>query len=219
MKTERIILLGFALSNISALIYEVTWSRELTYVFGTSVHAISTVLTSFMAGLALGSYIFGKRADASPNPIKLFAKLEIGIGIYGLLTLGLFGLLSYPYFILQNTFNGSFLLHYAQFWLAFIALIIPTTFIGATFPVMSKLYARELDDVGKKVGVVYSADTIGAAAGAFGAGFILIPFFGHNDTIATAAAINILVGVFIYNMPPELAPKKAKESAGGRKDD
>jgi spermidine synthase len=218
MKTEKILLLGFALSNISALIYEVTWSRELTYVFGTSVHAISTVLTSFMSGLALGSYIFGKRADATPNPVKLFAKLEIGIGIYGLLTLGLFGLLTYPYFILHNTFHASFLFHYAQFWLAFLALIIPTTFIGATFPVMSKLYARELDDVGAKVGVVYSADTIGAAAGAFAAGFILIPFFGHNDTIILAAVINILVGAFIYNLPFESTPKKARRKRGRKKE-
>jgi spermidine synthase len=210
MKTERIILLGFTLSNISALIYEVTWSRELTYVLGTSVHAISTVLTAFMTGLALGSYIYGKRVDKSQNPIKLFAKLEIGIGLYGLLTLSLFELLHYPYFVLHNTFHESFLFHYAQFWLAFIALLIPTTFIGATFPVMSKLYTRDFDRLGSKVGTVYFADTIGAATGAFAAGFILIPFFGHNDTITLAAVINILVGAFIYNLRLEKMPKKRK---------
>lgn len=200
MKTEKILLIGFALSNMSALIYEVTWSRELTYIFGTSVYAISTVLTSFMTGLALGSYIFGKYVDKTPNPMKLFAKLEIGIGIYGIMTLGIFKLLPYPYLILYNLFHESFLFHYVQFWLCFTALLIPTTFIGATFPVMSKLHARKLDELGKKVGVVYSADTMGAALGSFASGFLLIPFFGHSDTIAFAGAINIIVGMVIYNL-------------------
>lgn len=217
MKTERILLIGFALSNISALIYEVTWSRELTYVFGTSVHAISTVLTSFMTGLALGSYVFGKYVDRSPDPLKLFAKLEIGIGIYGVATIGIFKLLPYPYFFLHSVLQGSFFFHYAQFWLSFIALLIPTTFIGATFPVMSKLHAREFDKIGKKVGVVYSVDTTGAALGAFAAGFLLIPLFGHNDTIAIAAVINIAVGAFIYNLPHEPVHKKKSRRRGGKR--
>jgi len=63
MKTEKILLIGFALSSMSALIYEVVWAKELAYVFGTSVYAISTVLTTFMLGLALGSYFIGKLAD------------------------------------------------------------------------------------------------------------------------------------------------------------
>lgn len=200
MKTEKTLLICFALSNVSALIYEVTWGRELTYVFGTSVYAISTVLTAFMSGLALGSYVFGKYADRTPSPLKLFAKLEIGIGIYGIMTLGIFKLLPYPYFTLYNLFHGSFLFHYVQFWLCFVVLLIPTTFIGATFPVMNKLYARDLDGLGKKVGVVYSADTLGAAVGSFAAGFILIPLFGHNDATAIAVMINLVVGACIYNL-------------------
>lgn len=217
MKTEKILLIGFTLSNVSALIYEVTWSRELTYIFGTSVHAISTVLTSFMTGLALGSYFFGKYVDRAPDPVKLFAKLEVGIGVYGIATLGIFNLLPYPYFILHSTFHESFFFHYAQFWLSFIALLIPTTFIGATFPVMSKLHAREFDELGKKVGVVYSADTAGAALGAFASGFFLIPLFGHHETIALAAVINIAVGTFIYNIPREPAPEKKSKKKRGKK--
>ena len=68
MNKESVYLVGFFLSMVSALIYEVVWGRELTYVFGTSVYAVSTVLTSFMSGLAIGSYTFGRLADKTKNP-------------------------------------------------------------------------------------------------------------------------------------------------------
>jgi len=207
MKLDKILLIGFALSNMSALVYQVVWSRSLTYIFGTSVYAISTVLTCFMAGLALGSFWMGRLADKG-DALKLFAFLEIGIGIYGVLIIGIFKLLPYPYFSLYHLFHGSFLFGLSQFGLCFIALILPTTFIGATFPVMSKLHAKKFNELhakkfnelGEKVGIVYSADTIGAAIGAFSAGFILIPLIGHSKTMVFAAIINLIVGAIVYDL-------------------
>ena len=85
--TKRIILLIiFTLSGMTALIYEVIWMRQLTLIFGTTLYAVSMVLSVFMAGLALGSIIFGRLVDRSKNPLRLYAYLEGGIGVYVLFT-------------------------------------------------------------------------------------------------------------------------------------
>jgi spermidine synthase len=200
MKIVNILLIGFALSNMSALIYEVAWSRELTYVFGTSVYAISTILTCFMTGLGIGSFWIGRLADKSKNPLRLFALLELGIGIYGILVIWIFSLLVHPYQFLHSMFYGTFLFVFSQFVLAFATLIIPTTFIGATFPIMSKIYTKKYTLLGEKVGVVYSLDTVGAAIGSFSSGFLLIPILGLSKTIIFAALINLAVSWAIYNL-------------------
>jgi spermidine synthase len=206
MRDHRVLLFGFALSNMAALVYEVVWGRELGYVFGTTVYAISTVLTAFMAGLALGSFFFGRLADKR-DPVRLFAFLELGIGIYGIVTIWLFGAISHPFLIIARYFSGApFLL--LQVLLAFAVLIVPTTFIGGTFPVMSKIHARRFKELGAKVGTVYSLDTLGAAAGAFLSGFLLIPRLGLDTTTLAAALVNLAVGATVYYRFPQKALRK-----------
>lgn len=203
MDKRRIYLAAFFVSNIAALIFEVVWGRELTHVFGTSVYAVSTVLTSFMSGLALGSYIFGRLVDVSKNPEKLFARLEIGLGVYGLFTIYLFDVVSLPYGDLHRAFHGGLLFNFIEFLLAFFLLLIPTTFMGATFPVITKLYHEKFDELGSDVGKVYTVDMLGAATGSFVSGFLLIPILGHTKTIILASFLNVLVGLFIYDMAEE----------------
>jgi len=223
MKTEKILLIGFALSSMSALIYEVVWAKELAYVFGTSVYAISTVLTTFMLGLALGSYFIGKLADRISNPKRLFAILELSIGIYGILIIALFKLIPYPYKFFHHIFHEDglyFLSHvglHGQFFLLVIFLmsllimLIPTTLIGGTFPVMSKIYAKEFDELGEKVGKVYSLDTIGAATGSYLSAVWLMPRLGLNRTTLFAAFVNLLVGVIIYEISNDTVLKTVEK--------
>src|SRR3989338_8173260 len=77
-------LICFFFSGAAGLIYEVVWTRMLTQVFGNTTYAIATVLSSFMAGLALGSYLFGRIADRGKNGFLLYGDLEFGVGLYGL---------------------------------------------------------------------------------------------------------------------------------------
>lgn len=105
---KLILLFGFFLSGMAALIYEVVWTRPLSLIFGSTIYAVSTMLSAFMAGLALGAYILSKYSDKLKNPLYVFALLEVGIGIYGLLIIGLFNILPYPYLWLWNKFNPSF---------------------------------------------------------------------------------------------------------------
>ncbi len=82
--------LCFFFSGVAGLIYEVVWTRMLTQIFGNTTYAIATVLAAFMAGLAIGSYVFGRIADRGKNDFMLYGILEAGVGIYGLVVPWLF---------------------------------------------------------------------------------------------------------------------------------
>src|SRR5215813_7143878 len=89
---RRTVALLFLASGFSGLVYQVAWVRLLTPVFGVTAYAISTVIASFMGGLALGSYVAGRVIDGRRDPLRIYALLEAGIGAYALLTPLLFGL-------------------------------------------------------------------------------------------------------------------------------
>lgn len=196
------ILIAFCLSNVSVLMYQVIWGRQLGYIFGTTMYAVSTVLAGFMAGLAMGSYYFGKLVDRYKNPVKLFSYLEIAIGISGLAMTGIFKILSFIYPFLYGVFSWNqqvFII--SLFSLTFIILVIPTTLMGGTFPVISKIYNNELKGIGKDISVVYSADTLGACIGVLLGGFVLLPLVGLRETTTVAALINLILGIFILRRP------------------
>jgi spermidine synthase len=192
------ILLGFCLSGMAALIYEVAWTRLLQLVFGTTVYAVSTMLTAFMAGLALGSWLVGRYTDRIKNHFLAFCLLEAGIGIYGILLIPIFSALPSVYLGLFHTFHSSFrVFSFFQFLLCFSVLIIPTTLMGGTFPVVSKIYTRRMEELGKDIGNIYSVNNLGAVLGSFSAGFLFIPFIGVRNTIIAAASLNIFVAILI----------------------
>ncbi|HSC69758.1 MAG TPA: spermidine synthase, partial [Candidatus Methylomirabilis sp.] len=98
----------FFLSGATGLIYEVVWARMLTQIFGNTTHAIATVLSAFMAGLALGSYSFGKLVDARRNALLAYGLLEGGVGIYALLVPSLLTLTQQAYTRLYGLVDVSF---------------------------------------------------------------------------------------------------------------
>jgi spermidine synthase len=89
---RRLVVVLFLASGFSGLVYQVAWVRLLTPVFGVTAYAISTVIASFMGGLALGSYVAGRLIDRRRDPLRVYALLEAGIGAYALLTPSLFEL-------------------------------------------------------------------------------------------------------------------------------
>ncbi|PIW21574.1 MAG: hypothetical protein COW32_09245 [Candidatus Aquicultor secundus] len=185
---------AFAFSGMAALIYEVIWTRELSLVFGSTVYAVSMMLTAFMSGLSLGAFLGGRWADRSKNLIALFGTLELGIGIFGLLTIPLIQVLPTLYFLVYNTLKPSFyLFFFFQLLLSFVIMLIPTTFMGATFPVVTKINTASIEKLGNDVGNVYSINTVGSILGSLGAGFFLIPLIGVKATTFTAAGLNLLV--------------------------
>jgi spermidine synthase len=188
--------LCFLCSGATGLIYEVLWTRILGLVFGHTVFAITTVLAAFMAGLGLGSYLFGGVADRSARPLQLYGLFEVGIGVYALITPFLFSRAEAIYIPLHRTFGFSFFtFSLLQFLLIFLILLIPTTLMGATLPVLSRFFVRSLDLLGGQVGRLYALNTFGAVLGTYAAGFHLIPTLGVRTTLLLAAIANIGIGV------------------------
>jgi spermidine synthase len=210
-KNIRLILFtSFFLSGASALVYQVVWMRVFGLVFGVTIFAVSTVLTAFMTGLALGSLYFGRLIDKHKEPLKVFAYLELGIGLFALLFPLLFQGLTYIYVYTHQQLATSFYLSsLIRFAVSFLFLLIPTTLMGGTLPVLSKFFIRKLKKLGWDIGHLYSVNNLGAVLGCFAAGFFLIQTVGVRTTINIAAAINILVAAVIFIMRGRLTVPQA----------
>jgi len=198
-KIKNVLLIAFALSGMAALMYEVIWARQLTLIFGTTLYAISTVLVVFMAGLALGSLIFGRIVDKSKNPLRIYAYLEGGIGIYVLFTPIIFALINNAQIYFAHNFSIDFTgFSLIRFGLSFIALIIPATLMGGTLPVIVKFFVRMQGELGGYVGKLYALNTLGGVLGSFLVGFALVLLLGVQGTIYLAVAINLLVAAVVF---------------------
>src|SRR5262245_39315836 len=181
--------------GVSALIYEVTWVRLLSLGFGVSVYAVSAVLTAYMGGLALGSWLFGRiaaRVDVRPGALlRLYALLQLGAGFFALLSPFVFGWLASLYVLVYREFAPDFyLFNLLRFGLAALVLLLPTTLMGGTLPVMSQLLARQEQRRGADLGALYAANTFGGVVGAFASGLLLIRWLGVQQTIYLAVAID-----------------------------
>jgi len=193
---RKILIVIFLISGMAGLVYEVVWVRMLTLVFGATTYAVSTVLFSFMAGLALGSYFFGRKIDSVRSPLRVYGFLELGIGIYALLVPGIIEILNEAYVSMFSEDIPNFLTYSLfRFVFATAVLLVPTTLMGGTLPVLSRHYVRGLGTLGWDVGVLYTINTLGAVFGVLLAGFFLEATFGVNKSIQIAAAANILIGI------------------------
>lgn len=196
---RRAILLGFFLSGFAALVYEVVWTQLLTLAFGASAYSFSLMLAAFFTGLGLGGYAAGKYIGIKKDPVKIFACIELGIGISSMSILLFFNKIEILLLIFYNI-TGSFYLFMASiFFISFIFMLVPTTLMGATLPVISRIYANNKDSVGRDIGTVFSSNTFGAIFGSFAAGFIMIPALGLAKTTIAAAMINILAAIMVFH--------------------
>src|SRR6266545_3382798 len=127
-KILRIVAACFFLSGATGLIYEVLWARMLGLVFGATTLAVSTVLAAFMGGLALGSALAGRSGSSVRRPVRAYGLLEIGIALYALAW--------------QHFQPGFFVFSLWRFLLSCVMLLIPTTLMGATLPLLSAALVR-----------------------------------------------------------------------------
>ncbi len=184
----------FMLSGASGLIYQVVWVRMLSLVFGVTAYAISTVLSSFFAGLALGSFLAGRMSDRLRQPLRAYAGAEVLIAVLGLLTPVAFAIARWVYIGIYDYLPVSGLgpLSAVRFVLAFIILLVPTTLMGATLPLILRSSLARAEGFTRNLSVLYAANTFGAMAGAFLAGFELIGRFGLRGSLVIAAICNLI---------------------------
>ena len=203
--TLRILPLLFFASGASSLIFETIFTRLLTYSFGNTAHAVSTVLAAFLGGLALGAYLIGRWVDRRPPSLWIYGLLELFVGVYCLFIPELFALLTQAYVGLNHLFDfGPAALTAVRFGLAAVVILIPTVMMGGTLPALARFVTAGQRDAPWRISRLYAWNTLGAALGALASTYLLMPSWGVGGTIWFAVGINALIFAAITCLAPRV---------------
>ncbi|MFJ4289353.1 fused MFS/spermidine synthase [Cupriavidus sp. NPDC089707] len=192
-------LLLFA-SGAAGLIYQVLWIKQLALVVGVDVHAVTTAVGAFFAGLALGGWLFGRVADRHAQPLRLYAWLEIAVLALAIGATLALARAAAPFAWLESRVG---LLAWA---LPFVLVILPAAAMGGTLPVLMRVLASRAGQVGTHGGRLYAANTAGAIAGTLLAGFVLIPWLGITGSALAAATLNGFAAVVALALASRAMP-------------
>jgi len=187
----------FIASGFAGLIYQSIWTSYLGLFLGHSAHAQSLVLILFMGGMALGAWLVSRHSERLGNPLLWYAAIELLIGLLGLVFNQLYGWSTTLAYDVLFPGAGNLGGVNAARWTISVLLVLPQCILlGATFPLMSAGFLRLRPDAdGKVIAGLYFTNSIGAAAGALVATYLLVPRVGLPGTVMTAGLINILVAV------------------------
>ena len=187
----------FFLSGATGLVYELLWVRVLYQTFGSTIQSVTTVVAAYMGGLGLGAWLLGRRADRHPRPAALYGVLEVAIGVFGLISPLVLGLAHRLYLGIAGTLQlGSAVSVALRFGLAALVLLVPTTLMGGTLPVVTRAFmGADRGELRRSLGLLYGLNTLGAVAGTALAGFLLIELVGIRASLWGTAAVNLALGV------------------------
>ena len=195
------ILLLFIGSGAAALIYEIVWFQMLTLVLGSSAVSVGVLLATFMGGMCLGSFLLPRLVSAKPHPLRVYAVLELAIGVFGLLLLVVMPVAGRVY----TTWGGYGLTGFLLRGLvASVCLLPPTLAMGATLPAVSRWVETTPRGVAW-LGFFYAGNIVGAVAGALIAGFYLLRVYDVTVATFVAAAINGAVGALAMVLATRIA--------------
>ncbi len=211
--TQRSLLLIFALSGFSGLIYESVWSQYLKLFLGHSAYAQAMVLMIFMGGMAVGAWLLSRLSSRIPNLFLGYALIEGAIGIFGLLFHPLFETINHWSFTVIIPQLGSPALVYLYKLLAALALILPqSVLLGTTFPLMCGGYIRKFSSVpGQSISLLYFFNSLGAALALLISTFYLIDKLGLPGTLFTAGLLNIAIAIVMYGVSKQAIAIPVKE--------
>ena len=180
----------FFLSGIAALVYQVCWQRMLFVAFGVDIESVTIIVSTFMFGLGVGALIGGDLADRFPKHLlTMFSIIELTIGVFGFLSHTLIPAVGA--IAIQGSLPTMALVN-------FFLLLVPTTMMGATLPILVAYVVRSYKSIGVSIGLLYFVNTLGAALGAASTGLVSFYFFGLTATIYAAATLNVLVSAVVW---------------------
>lgn len=200
-KVIKIALLGIFISGITGMLYEVVWIRLLSLILGSSTYSFSLMLAAFILGITIGSVLISKFMPKDKFTFLAFGFCEIGIGLSLILSLPFYERL--PFFFLKlsrlfvRTPENFIFYESSKFLLAILVMLIPTVFLGMTFPMVSKISTRRLEFLGKKIGNAFAFNSFGNIVGASLTGLALIPVLGLKHTLELGIIINLGLGILI----------------------
>lgn len=189
----------FLLSGLAGIVYQIGWARQFALVFGTTEVAVALVLASYMAGLGLGAWLVQRFLPVIERPVRVYAVLEL---IVGASAVALVPALIAGSEWLQRILVGQQRdlpaidqlggISFVYAGCAFVALALPTICMGATLPLLTRHVVQSDRQTGRRVGLLFTANTAGAVAGALITTGWLLPTLGLTRTIWSAAAINVI---------------------------
>ncbi|WP_437285240.1 fused MFS/spermidine synthase [Sorangium sp. So ce406] len=224
----------FFVSGATGLLYEVAFSKLLAYVFGATAYAVSTVLASFMGGLALGAHLGGRHAAAARRPLVVYGVLEAIVGAICAASPFLFEALTSAYVAVARAAPDSLtLLTAARAALTALVVVVPTVAMGATLPVLSRIVRADAGaapdggappadhDAARRLASLYAINTAGGAAGALSGAYVVLPHLGIRGALWSAAIANLILGAVaiaagLRVAAPALDAAAAARSAGAR---
>jgi spermidine synthase len=185
---RALVLAFFFISGLCGLLYEVVWIRVAGTVIGNTTFALGTVVGVFMGGLALGAWAGGRAADRRSGAalLRLYGLLEAGIALSAAAVPFLIAGSEPLFRILWNAVGDVGAVYAAlRVLLVGLVLIVPTTLMGATLPVLTRYFSDS--------GQAYAINTLGGVAGALASGLWLIPSIGLRATTLVAVGLNLAI--------------------------
>ena len=196
--TLALVILCFALSGFAALLYQTAWMRLFAIAFGTSEISVVIVLAGYMAGLAIGAWAAARFVDRLRRPVLVYGLLEgaiaataLGLPLLVELSGELYALLAGGQPVPPNAGGLGQTLYYSL--ASMLALLIPTGLMGATLPLLARYAVTSDRNLGGRISLLYSMNTLGAVGGTLAAAFLLLPALGLQGTVWVGALINALV--------------------------
>ncbi|CAA9232624.1 MAG: Spermidine synthase long [uncultured Acetobacteraceae bacterium] len=177
----------FFVSGFPALIYQLVWQRALFAVYGVNIEAVTVIVSGFLLGLGLGSLAGGRLSSIrGVSLLGAFGAIELCLAAIGFVSLDALDLFS----------------QHAAAWPAWAStvavlalLVVPTTLMGATLPILVAYLVRRSANVGRSVGLLYFVNTLGSSVACFAAGMWLMRTFGMRGSANAAAVLNLVVGI------------------------
>ena len=206
----------FVLSGAAGLIYEVVWARQLVLVFGNTSQAVSTILTGFFGGLAIGGAFGGRLADRVRRPLRMYGLLELAIVVIVILTPVSFRLIGEAYRgVYPSLADVPIALALVRFTLAILALAPATLLMGATLPTLTRFLTDGPAGLAGAFQRLYAANTIGAIVGTAVAGFVLIELLGLTGALLCGAACSLTAGTIALLLDRRLGDAQAPDVVSG----
>ncbi|MFC1522459.1 fused MFS/spermidine synthase [Elusimicrobiota bacterium] len=202
----------FFCSGMSGLIYEVVWMRMASRVFGVTVYAVTMTVAIFFGGLALGSWIAGRYVSKTRQPLKIYALLELGIGLSAIIASVMLAHLPLWQAKLHQTIPFGWLDPFTQLIICALVLLAPTVLMGSTLPFGCEYLGRRMQH-GEGVSLLYGINTLGAALGALLAGFVFISLLGEKASLGIGIFLHTSIGLFALMYFLRFGDKKPAASA------
>ncbi len=184
---------AMAVSGAAAMVFEIAWTRALSLVIGSSTYAFTAVLVVVLIGIAAGSAVYAWRWGARTAGPATLGAIELGVGAFA--ALALLGFERLPDLLLAglgwSVAPGWVAL--LQLLLSAAALLPATLCIGASFPCALTAVTVDGGGIGRQVGRLYAANTVGAVAGVVLGGLVLIPGWGVHAALKSAIVASFLV--------------------------